>query len=106
MSPRSCVALAVRLADARSHVVRGSTGSRGELCVWMCEAHNRVNRLLGKAEFSCELSQLDMRWCGARDPPTPAAGRLTQFASLSDRRDGGERCGGEAFERDVSDTRE
>ena len=73
MSPRSCVALAVRLADARSHVARGSTGSRGELCVWMCEAHNRVNRLLGKAEFSCELSQLDMRWCGAHDPPTPAA---------------------------------
>ena len=65
MSPLSCVALAVRLADARSHVARGSTGSRGELCVWMCEAHNRVNRLLGKAEFSCELSQLDMRWCGA-----------------------------------------
>ena len=53
----------------------------------MCEAHNRVNRLLGKAEFSCELSQLDMRWCGAHDSPTPAAGRLTQFASLSDRRD-------------------
>lgn len=79
MSPHDRVTLAFRLADARLHIARGSTGSRGELCVWMCEAHNRVNRLLGKAEFSCELSQLDTRWCGAHGPHAPAAARrLTQ----------------------------
>ena len=37
-------------------------GSRAELSVWMCKAHNRVNRMLGKAEFPCILSQLDERW--------------------------------------------
>ena len=78
MSPHGRVTLGFRLADARLHIARGSTGSRGELSVWMCEAHNRVNRLLGKTEFSCELSQLDTRWCGAHGPHAPAAGRLTQ----------------------------
>ena len=37
-------------------------GSRAELSVWMCEAHNRVNRLLGKDVFSCALGALDRRW--------------------------------------------
>ena len=38
------------------------TGSREELSVWMCEAHNRVNALLGKPVFPCVLSKLDARW--------------------------------------------
>ncbi len=50
-------------------------GSRAELSVWMCEAHNRVNRLLGKPEFPCILSRLDARWCAVpplhpRAPPS------------------------------------
>ena len=50
-----------------SHPLRcGSTSSRAELCVWMCEAHNRVNRELGKEEFKCDLAQLDARWCVCR----------------------------------------
>ncbi len=28
-------------------------GGRGELGRWMCEAHNEVNRKLGKEEFEC-----------------------------------------------------
>ena len=36
--------------------------SRAELSVWMCEAHNRINRRLGKPEFSCRLEDLDARW--------------------------------------------
>jgi len=28
-------------------------GGRGELGRWMCEAHNEVNRKLGKGEFEC-----------------------------------------------------
>ena len=36
--------------------------SREDLSVWMCEAHNRVNMLLGKPMFPCVLSQLDARW--------------------------------------------
>ena len=38
------------------------TGSREELSVWMCEAHNRVNALLGKPAYPCILSKLDARW--------------------------------------------
>jgi FAD-linked sulfhydryl oxidase len=30
-------------------------GGREELGRWMCEAHNEVNRKLGKAEFDCRL---------------------------------------------------
>jgi FAD-linked sulfhydryl oxidase len=37
-------------------------GSRAELSVWLCEAHNRVNRALGKPVFSCALADLDERW--------------------------------------------
>lgn len=37
-------------------------GSREELSVWMCEAHNRVNRQLGKPEYSCKIKDLDLRW--------------------------------------------
>ena len=40
----------------------GSVQSRDELCVWMCEAHNRVNRQLGKPEFNCKIEELDRRW--------------------------------------------
>ena len=29
----------------------------------MCEAHNRVNRDLGKEEFRCDMKELDVRWC-------------------------------------------
>lgn len=36
--------------------------SRAGLSVWMCEAHNRVNRLLGKEEFPCEIAKLYERW--------------------------------------------
>lgn len=36
--------------------------SREELSVWLCEAHNRVNKLLGKPEFACTISSLDARW--------------------------------------------
>ena len=46
--------------------------SRAELSVWMCEAHNRVNRLLDKPAFPCVLSELDKRWCAASDDPLRA----------------------------------
>ena len=64
-------------ADERSHsaatactkcrlfsslVPSARVASREELSVWMCEAHNRVNRLLGKPEFPCLLKDLDARW--------------------------------------------
>lgn len=37
-------------------------GSRAELSLWICEAHNRVNLALGKPIFSCDLAELDARW--------------------------------------------
>lgn len=35
-------------------------GGRGEFGNWMCEAHNEVNRKLGKKEFDCRL--WEQRW--------------------------------------------
>ena len=37
-------------------------GSRTELSVWLCEAHNRINQLLGKEAFPCNIAALDARW--------------------------------------------
>ena len=36
------------------------TSSRTALAAWWCQAHNRVNRKLGKTEFDC--SRVDERW--------------------------------------------
>jgi FAD-linked sulfhydryl oxidase len=33
---------------------------RGEFGTWMCEAHNEVNRKLGKPEFDCK--RWEERW--------------------------------------------
>ena len=35
-------------------------GSRGELGMWLCGAHNEVNRKLSKPEFDC--SKWEERW--------------------------------------------
>jgi FAD-linked sulfhydryl oxidase len=48
--------------------------SREELSVWMCEAHNRVNALLGKPAFPCVLSQLDERWRSSKRPECDLTG--------------------------------
>ena len=45
-----------------------------ELSVWMCEAHNRVNALLGKPAFPCVLSQLDERWRSSKRPECDLTG--------------------------------
>ena len=37
-------------------------GSRADLSMWLCEAHNRVNRALGKPLFPCTIAELDLRW--------------------------------------------
>ncbi|EFA83584.1 hypothetical protein PPL_02650 [Heterostelium album PN500] len=34
--------------------------SQHEFAQWMCEAHNHVNKILGKPEFDCD--QVDKRW--------------------------------------------
>ena len=39
-----------------------AVGSRRGLQLWMCEAHNTVNRRLGKPTFNCAL--VDSRWGG------------------------------------------
>lgn len=39
---------------------RVRTESREEFGRWMCEAHNGVNRKLGKKEFDCE--RWEERW--------------------------------------------
>jgi FAD-linked sulfhydryl oxidase len=36
------------------------TESRREFGMWMCEAHNEVNRKLGKKEFDCD--RWEERW--------------------------------------------
>lgn len=39
---------------------RPRLGGRGEFGTWMCEAHNEVNRKLGKEEFDCRF--WEERW--------------------------------------------
>ncbi|KAL4445310.1 hypothetical protein ABPG77_011135 [Micractinium sp. CCAP 211/92] len=39
-----------------------AVGSRHDLSMWMCEAHNTVNRRLGKPTFNCAL--VESRWAG------------------------------------------
>jgi len=36
--------------------------SRKELSLWMCLAHNEVNRELGKPTVDCKIESLDERW--------------------------------------------
>ncbi|KAH9386143.1 mitochondrial FAD-linked sulfhydryl oxidase [Nematocida major] len=57
--------------DCRGHfkkLVGGfppKVSSREEFSLWACQAHNIVNRRLGKTEFEC--SRLDERWdCGCK----------------------------------------
>mmetsp|Transcript_15941 Transcript_15941/g.22707 ORF Transcript_15941/g.22707 Transcript_15941/m.22707 type:complete len:129 (-) Transcript_15941:191-577(-) len=38
------------------------TESREQLCLWICEQHNIVNRKLGKPTFPCTIERLDSRW--------------------------------------------
>lgn len=44
------------------------TETRDELCIWLCEQHNIVNKKLGKPLFQCTLDKLDERWRKSRDP--------------------------------------
>jgi mitochondrial FAD-linked sulfhydryl oxidase len=44
------------------------TTTRQELCMWLCEQHNRVNEKLGKETFPCTVQQLDQRWRKSDDP--------------------------------------
>ena len=64
----------------------------------MCEAHNRVNRDLGKEEFRCDMKKLDVRWCVVHSSRMPTQRRVAltfgrPLSSCALRRDGGERCG-------------
>jgi mitochondrial FAD-linked sulfhydryl oxidase len=36
--------------------------SRTDLCLWLCDQHNRVNQKLGKPLFECNMENLDERW--------------------------------------------
>lgn len=51
-------------ADLRTALVEAPprVESRSQFCIWMCEAHNRVNRSQGKQEFPCSMDKLDLRW--------------------------------------------
>lgn len=42
--------------------------SRKDLCVWLCEQHNVVNRKIGKASYPCDMKTLDERWRKSTDP--------------------------------------
>lgn len=36
--------------------------TRADIAIWLCKAHNKVNKMLGKPEFLCTLKNLDLRW--------------------------------------------
>ena len=42
--------------------------SRTDLCMWLCDQHNRVNLKLGKQLFDCNMKDLDERWRRSSDP--------------------------------------
>ena len=44
------------------------TESRDDLCIWLCEQHNVVNKKLGKPVFQCTIEKLDERWRKSTDP--------------------------------------
>lgn len=44
------------------------TGTRKDLCQWLCEQHNMVNEKLGKEVFKCDMKSLDERWRKNSDP--------------------------------------
>eukprot|EP00545_Synedropsis_sp_CCMP1620_P010108 CAMPEP_0119004104 /NCGR_PEP_ID=MMETSP1176-20130426/955_1 /TAXON_ID=265551 /ORGANISM="Synedropsis recta cf, Strain CCMP1620" /LENGTH=182 /DNA_ID=CAMNT_0006955777 /DNA_START=74 /DNA_END=622 /DNA_ORIENTATION=+ len=44
------------------------TKSRDELCVWLCEQHNNVNKKIGKPIFKCDMKTLDERWRKSSKP--------------------------------------
>ncbi|KAI9656709.1 MAG: hypothetical protein M1829_000368 [Trizodia sp. TS-e1964] len=54
-------------ADFAAYMARERVrvGGRAELALWMCGAHNEVNRKLGKAEFDC--ARVEERWGGGED---------------------------------------
>mmetsp|Transcript_100158 Transcript_100158/g.287738 ORF Transcript_100158/g.287738 Transcript_100158/m.287738 type:complete len:167 (-) Transcript_100158:241-741(-) len=45
-----------------------ATESRKDLCLWLCDQHNRVNQKLGKPLFDCTMTNLDERWRKSHDP--------------------------------------
>eukprot|EP00965_Chrysotila_dentata_P111705 3693738-Pleurochrysis_carterae.AAC.2 len=59
-------------AECASHLRRQmartpvTVDSRSALALWLCEAHNKVNRWQAKPLFACEMDALDARWkdCG------------------------------------------
>lgn len=56
--------------DFRAWMAKGNepkTHSREEFEKWMCQAHNEVNKKLGKAAFDCSPQSLNIRW---RDGPS------------------------------------
>ena len=42
--------------------------TRTDLCLWLCDQHNRVNAKLGKPLFDCNMKDLDERWRKSADP--------------------------------------
>ena len=36
--------------------------SRESLSLWFCHQHNKVNRKLGKPEYLCEMSNLELQY--------------------------------------------
>eukprot|EP00934_Nitzschia_sp_Nitz4_P003715 Nitzschia sp. Nitz4//scaffold29_size155292//67567//68205//NITZ4_002657-RA/size155292-processed-gene-0.46-mRNA-1//-1//CDS//3329546445//3705//frame0 len=45
-----------------------ATESREDLCMWLCDQHNRVNKKLGKPLFNCTMPNLDERWRISSNP--------------------------------------
>ena len=44
--------------------------NRENISVWVCEIHNKVNRMLNKEVFPCDLESLDRRWRKGKPPCT------------------------------------
>lgn len=52
--------------NLHKHPIKVQT--RDELCIWLCQQHNKVNQKLGKDTFPCTMRKLDERWRKSKDP--------------------------------------
>ena len=84
-----------------------AAGSRRELSLWLCEAHNEVNKRNGKDHYYCDLGVLDARWkdcgCGHAKNGTQAPAAPSRLLSPHARRR--KRAAGGWFGKSPSETR-
>ena len=84
-----------------------ASSSRTALSMWLCSAHNEVNRRNGKEDFYCDLGVLDARWkdcgCGGENHTSAARTIYTQKSLSLSKQSNRRRKGPRRLRSDLSD---